>query len=266
MPRGRFNYSRFGGFSGYGGEMGDPASSTGGQALSKMTRQSAPRPEQDDPLWNDIEGTFQDILGEYANMDLDMPIQPPDMNDPQDQMRYLKDLESLGMSSAPSAALMGKNISAAMELITAQSKQQKDAIEMLMKVAPLVADNPDMSAFIGFNILNTMFPGQLDVQDKGSSFWPGEVPGVTRLTPENALEGELYEGLKTNALPLINEFFEQKDEVGLNELKDQMVTQLKRSGMSDAVIKTIIESIYDEAKTGYLTRRIAARDRGEATP
>ncbi len=230
--------------------MGDPAGSTGGQALDRMTRQSAPRTSTDDPLWNDIESTFQDILGEYANMDLDMPIQPPDMQDPtgQDQMRYLKDLEALGMSSAPSAALMGANIRAAMELITAKGKEQKDTIDMLMKVAPLVADNPEMSAFLGVNILNTMFPGQFDIQDKSAlGGWLGEEPGVGRLTPENAVEGELYQGISTMVLPKAQELAKAKDKEGLKTYLDALFAQLMVGKMDEAVAITIINKIHADA-------------------
>jgi hypothetical protein len=248
MPRGRFNYSRFGGFSGYGGDMGDPASSVGGQALTRMTRQSAPRTPAPDSLWSDIESTFQDILGEYANMDLDMPIKPPDMKDPQDQMRYLKDLEALGMSSAPSAALMGSNIRAAMELITAQGEQQKQAIDMLMKVAPLVQDNPEMSAFLGVNILNTMFPGQFDIQDKSAlGGWAGETPGVGRLTPENATEGELFKGISTMATPQATEFYNAGDKEGLKNYLDLILKQLVAGKMDEAVAITIVNQIHADA-------------------
>jgi len=227
--------------------MGDPAASSGGRALQNMANRGAPRPPQDDPLWGEIESTFSDILGEYANLDLDMPIKPPNMEDPQDQMRYLKDLEALGMSSAPSAALMGKNISAAMELITAQGKQQKQAIDMLMKVAPLVADNPEMSAFLGVNILNMMFPGQMDIQDKGSDFWPGEVPGVARLTPENAIEGEIFEGIATMAQPKASEFAKAGDSKGLKNYLDNLLAQMIAGNIDEAVAITMINKIHADA-------------------
>jgi len=245
--RGRFSYPRAGGFQGFGGDMGDPAASSGGRALQNMANRGAPRPPQDDPLWGEIESTFSDILGEYANLDLDMPIKPPDMQDPQDQMRYLKDLEALGMSSAPSAALMGKNISAAMELITAQGKQQKQAIDMLMKVAPLVADNPEMSAFLGVNILNMMFPGQMDIQDKGSDFWPGEVPGVARITPENATEGQLYEGIATMTVPKAAELAKAGNKEGLKDYLDTLMDQLLAGRVDEAVAITIVNKIHADA-------------------
>jgi len=230
--------------------MGDPAASSGGRALQNMANRGAPRPPQDDPLWGEIESTFSDILGEYANLDLDMPIKPPDMQDPQDQMRYLKDLEALGMSSAPSAALMGKNIAATVDLITAQGKQQKQAIDMLMKVAPLVADNKEMSAFIGANILSMMFPGQMDIQDKSllGGFGPfDEEPGVTRLTPENALEGQLFQGISTMAQSKASELAQTGDKEGLKNYLDVLMEQLLAGKIDEAVAITIVNKIHADA-------------------
>ncbi len=228
--------------------MGDPAASSGGRALQNISGRAAPRPPQDDPLWTEIEGTFQDILGEYANLDLDMPIKPPDMKDPQDQMRYLKDLEALGMSSAPSAALMGSNIRAAMDLITAQSKQQKEQLDMAFKLLPLLEGNKELQSFFAAGIVNTLMPGQADVQDKstfGGLF--GEEPGVALLTPENATEGELFKGISTMATPKATELAKAGDKAGLKDFLDVLMNQLLAGKIDEAVAITIVNQIHADA-------------------
>ncbi len=227
--------------------MGDPAASSGGQALENIAQRSPPRTSTYDPLWADIESTFSDILGQYANLDLDMPIKPPDMESPQDQMRYLKDLEALGMSSAPSAALMGSNIRAAMELIKAQGEQQKQTIDMLTKVAPLVADNPEMSAFLGVNILNTIFPGQFSTKEKPGLERGPPPPTVTRLTPENVEKTEVYKTLSALALPQVEEIMRGKNEESLQEYFDTLEAQLIAAKLSPDVVRAITEALHKAA-------------------
>jgi len=230
--------------------MGDPAASTGGQALRNITQRGAPYTSTSDPVWDDIESTFQDVLGEYANLDLDMPIQPPDMSDSQDQMRYLKDLEALGMSSAPSAALMGRNISAAMDLITAQSKAQKEQFDQVFKLLPMLEGNKDLQANMAAGLMNTLMPGQFDVQDQSllGGFGPfDEEPGVTRLTPENVLDGQLYQGISATAVPRASEFAKADDKTGLKHYLDVLLEQLLAGKIDEAVAITIVNQIHADA-------------------
>jgi len=249
--RSRFSYPSFGGFRGYGPDMGDPTESVGGQALGRMASPGPPQRAQSDPLWDEIQGTFNDILGEYANMELDMPIQPPDMSDPQDQLRYLKDLEALGMSSAPSAALMGRqgmDLKQSLELLKFQHKMQQDKSNMLMKLIPALEGNKELQAMFSAELLNSMMPGQFDVQDQstfGGLF--GETPGVERLTPETAREGMVYKGISGAALPDVLKLMEAKDQEGLNTFLEGLIEQMVEGGVNPEVAEAIADGIYTDA-------------------
>lgn len=245
MPngRGRFSYSRFGGFSGFGADMGDPAGGVGGQSLTQMTQAGAPRQQRSDPLWDEIESTFQDILGEYANLEMDMPIQPPDMGDPQDQLRYLKDLEALGMGSASSASLMRgqQDLGQALKIMQFQHKVQKDQTDMLMKLLPALEGNKELQAMFSAELLNRMMPGQFDVEPGGMVF--GD-PTVTRLTPETAKEGMLYKTISTAMTPKALELMEAKDQEGTNAYFEALIDQLVEGGISQQVAENIADGIY----------------------
>lgn len=230
--------------------MGGPTAGAGGQALSRMARPGPPQRAQSDPLWDEIEGTFQDILGEYANMDLDMPIQPPDMSDPQDQMRYLKDLEALGMSSGPSASLMGRggmDLKQALDMMKFQYKVQQDQTNMLMKLIPALEGNKELQAMFSAELLNKMMPGQFDVEPGGRFY--GD-PTVTMLTPETATEGMLYENIAAGAMPKALELAKAKDKKGMRDYFDQILEQLTKGGVNESVAIAIVNQLHAEAIGG----------------
>ncbi len=250
--RRRLSYPGYGSM-GYS-DMGMP-SGPGSKALERMAGRGSPPSHQDDPLWKEIESTFSDILGDYADMDLDMPIQPPNMEDPQDQLRYLKDLEALGMSSAPSAAMMkqqGVNLSQALQIVKYQHQLEKENTDMMMKLLPMLEGSPELQATMSAQLMNKMMPGQFDVQDKslfGGLF--GEEPGVTRIDPENVTKGMVFEGISGAITPEVLELTQRAKETrsegdaqAVNDYLNNLIDQLSKGGMNREAAEAIADKIY----------------------
>jgi hypothetical protein len=163
-------------------------------------------------------------------------------------MRYLKDLEAMGMSSAPSAALMGSNIRDAVAYLKEEGKARKEQFDQVFKLLPMLEGNKDLQATMAAGLMNTLMPGKFDVQDQ-SFFggWAGETPGVARLTPENVLEGQLFQGISTMALTKATEFAAAKDSKGMKNFLDTLLEQLLAGRIDEAVAITIVNKIHADA-------------------
>lgn len=216
---------------------------------------------QGDPVWEAIENEFMDILGDIHDMPVEMPIAPPDMEDPQDQLRYLGELGRAGIPGGPSATMMaagrgGMDFKDSLAMMKFLYTQQKDTMNALLKVIPNVADK-DLQAQMVTQVMNMMTPGQFTTMPEPWHRW-GEARTVM-ISPENVLDTEEYDALEESYGDAIAALIKGKDETKANTLMESIEEMIgKQFKWTPQVTQAALKELWTEASRRAATAEVEA--------
>lgn len=212
-----------------------------------------------DPIWEKIQGSFNDILGSYANMDVEMPVALPDTNDPQDVLRYLTELEKAGVDSRAQASYLasgqrgGMQFSDALSMMKFLYQQNKDNMSMLAQVLPNIKDEK-MQATLSTQLLNMMSPGYFGTEITGLMGGGGRTAMVSEQNVINTVE---FQRISDAYKPQLAALARAKD----NENYDLMMNQIERLlkeqyKWPDNIVEAALQKIHADA----ISAKMAAGD------
>ena len=226
----------------------------------KMSYPEGTSPEMnldDDPTWQKIKSSFDDILGGMANMNVEMPIALPDTKNPQDVLRYLGELEKSGIDSRASASYMAAQNKGQMDFGDALNmmkflyQQNQDHMKMIASIIPHV-DDKDMKAQLSTQLMNMMQPGYFGTV-ASSWFKPSSMEGTKALTSENVGNTMEFKRIADAYMPQLESLVKAGD----NENYDLIMNQIEQMLLDQYKWP---QNVVDEAMQQIHSRSLRAKD------
>lgn len=247
---------------GLGGPASPAESRFRAETANRMRYPAAAPQEMDfsnDPVWQRIDSAFNDILGNVANMDVEMPVALPDTSDPQDVLRYLTDLEKAGVDSRAQASYLsagqrgGMQFSDALNMMKFLYQQQQNNMKMLASILPNVKDEK-MQATLSTQLLNMMTPGHFATEITGLFGGGGKTAMVS---DENITDTVEFKRVADAYKPQLAALAKAGDQENYDLMMNQIEQLLKKEyKWPDNVAEAALQKIHADA----LTAKMAAGD------
>lgn len=243
----------------------------GTEALKSVMGRQVPIPDiQGDPFWGEMESLLQDRLGDMLDMDVQMPIKLPNMEDPKDQVRFLMELKKRGFDSQDVAMLMGKQgmgaggeagmkFSDALGLMKFMYQQQKDNLTQAMTIIPHIADPATQTEMVK-RVMDQLVGGKgmMEIFETG---FPGfKEPVVRPVSPESVKQSQGFKQLQDAYSGTLEDLMVKSKKSGdrseLDTFEDNLREVIKSNyGWPDPVIEKAMEEIWNTAYAKSIGRR-----------